>query len=205
MRPMSDGGAEHLSSEEQELLERARRGEPEAFEQIFLQHRNQIYALSYRMTGNAADAEDLCQEVFITALRKISGFEGRSSLSTWLYRVAVNRSRDYLRKKKRTPEMLMADERRPGEDALATPEPQEDPGRPERAAVRSETRAVVHEALAQLPPGLRIPLVLHELEGFEYVKVARMMRLPVGTVKSRIFRARLRLADILEPHKEQWE
>jgi len=135
-------------------------------------------------------------------MRKIGSFQGRSSFSTWLYRVTANRSRDYLRSRKRNPEILTQD----GEAS----EPREElqlgsvAPAPESGAIASDARRLVQEALMELPLSLRAPLVLHELEGFEYHRVARMLRLPVGTVKSRIFRGRVKLAELLEPHKEQW-
>lgn len=187
---------------EDELVGRARAGDREALEQIFNTYRHQVFSLTYRMTGSASDAEDLTQEVFLQVMRKIGSFEGRSSFSTWLYRVTVNRSRDYLRSRKRHPELLSQD----GEQA----EPRDDlfpvavAPSPEGQAMASEARRLVQEALCDLPISLRAPLVLHELEGLEYREVARMLRLPVGTVKSRIFRGRVKLAELLEPHKEQW-
>jgi RNA polymerase sigma-70 factor (ECF subfamily) len=153
------------------------------------------------MTGNSSDAEDLCQEVFITAYRKIDSFEERASISTWLYRVAINRSKDFLRKRKRTPEILVEDES-PAELARGAEAPAL--GDPESAAFSSEAERILQSAIVKLPVNLRMPLVLHELEGLEYSEIARSLRLPVGTVKSRIFRARVQLAEILEPHREQW-
>lgn len=191
------------ASEDAVLVARARAGEPGAFEEIFLRYRSQIYSLTYRMTGNPADAEDLCQEVFLQAMKKIGSFQGRSSFSTWLYRVAINRSRDYLRRRKRSPEVLTDGSEQAG--VVAAEAPDEKTLGPEGASLQSEARRLVQEALKELPVSLRIPLVLHELEGLQYQEVANLLHLPVGTVKSRIFRARLKLAEILEPHKEHWE
>jgi RNA polymerase sigma-70 factor (ECF subfamily) len=190
-----------------DLVTRAQDGDPLAFEEIFQRHKNQIYSLAYRMTGNAADAEDLCQDVFLTAFRKIGSFQGRSSFSTWLYRVAINRSKDFLRKKKRYAEVQTPDEQ-PSEAAIDEAADQVatvgKSSQPEAGAIASEAQRLVGDALDRLPKSLRLPLVLHELEGLQYQEVARLLHLPVGTVKSRIFRARLQLAEILEPHKEQW-
>jgi RNA polymerase sigma-70 factor (ECF subfamily) len=199
---MSSGDKDNGISEDSTLAERARAGDPGAFEEIFLRYRGQVYSLAYRMTGNATDAEDVCQEVFLKAMRKIGSFEGRSTLSTWLYRVAINVSKDHLRKKRRSAEVLRDDEI-PEAEVKEVPLVQQNGG-PESRAISSEARRVVQEALLELPLNLRAPLVLHELEGLEYHEISRMLRLPVGTVKSRIFRSRVRLAEILEPHKEQW-
>jgi len=198
---MSEPDEEGLRAEDQ-LLARAKAGDQDALETIFETYRNQVFSLAFRMTGNTSDAEDLTQEVFLQVMRKIGSFQGRSSFSTWLYRVTVNRSRDYLRSKKRNPELLSQDGggAGPRDDIYAsasTPAP-------ESSAISSEAQRIVQEALMELPISLRAPLVLHELEGLEYHQVARMLRLPVGTVKSRIFRGRLKLAELLEHHKEQW-
>lgn len=187
--------------EDFELVKRASAGEPGAFDEIFHRYRDQIYSLAYRMTGNAAEAEDLCQEVFMVALKKMDSFEGRSAFSTWLYRVAINRSRDYLRKKKRSLDTVSSSEEGTPEIADSSNSPTTVP---EMAAVSADAQRLVQQALMKLPENLRAPLVLHELEGLEYSEVARLLRLPVGTVKSRIFRARTRLGDLLEEHKEQW-
>jgi len=187
---------------EEALLARARAGDHDAVEKIFNEHRHRVYSLAYRMTGNPNDAEDLCQEVFLQVLRKINAFQGRSSLSTWLYTVTVNRSRDFLRAKKRTGEVLSRDSE-PAEPSERF-EPTGNIPTPEARAVSSEAQRLVQKALMELPLSLRAPLVLHELEGFEYREVARLLRLPVGTVKSRIFRGRVKLGELLEPHKEHW-
>jgi len=189
---------------EADLIERAKSGDLSAFEELFILYRNQVFSLAYRMTGNPTDAEDLCQEVFLQAMRKIGSFQGRSAFSTWLYRVTVNRSKDHLRRKKRSPEVLQIGDEQPEPKASVESELSGKPGGPEESAVSSEAGQLVRAALVKLPIGLRTPLVLHELEGLEYREIARVLRLPVGTVKSRIFRARARLAEILESHKEQW-
>jgi len=182
------------------LVALARAGDLEALEELFNRYRNQVFSLAYRMTGNPCDAEDLCQEIFLQVMRKVGSFEGRSSFSTWLYRVSMNRSRDYLRRKKRSPELLSQDG-----DPTESYEPQSNgSGGLENMAISSEAQRLVQGALMELPLSLRAPLVLHELEGLQYHEVASLLRLPVGTVKSRIFRARIKLAEILEPHKEQW-
>ena len=187
-------------SDDDALVARAQDGDLAALEQLFNTYRNQVFSLAYRMTGNVSDAEDLCQEIFLQVMRKVSSFQGRSSFSTWLYRVSMNRSRDYLRRKKRSPELLSQE----GDP----PEPREpgavNAGGLENVAIASEAQRLVQTALMELPLSLREPLVLHELEGLQYHEVASLLRLPVGTVKSRIFRARIKLAEVLEPHKEQW-
>jgi RNA polymerase sigma-70 factor, ECF subfamily len=186
------------------VVKRAQGGDSSAFEEIFKRYRHKVFSLSYRMTGNPVEAEDLCQEIFLQVIRKIGSFEGRSSFSTWLYRVATNRSRDYLRRKKRAPDIVIQDD--DAQDRGIEDKGSEGiRGDPENSAISSEAQSLVQSALLELPMSLRVPLVLHELEDFQYQEVAGMLGLPVGTVKSRIFRARIKLAEILQPHKEQWE
>ncbi len=199
---MNDAKEDIQASKDAVLVARARAGEPGAFEEIFLRYRSQISSLTFRMTGNLADAEDLCQEVFLQAMRKIGSFQGRSSFSTWLYRVAINRSRDYLRRRKRSPEILTDESEEAGVSAAESVD--DKAVGPESASMQSGAQRLVQVALLELPVSLRVPLVLHELEGLQYQEVASLLHLPVGTVKSRIFRARLKMAEILEPHKEHW-
>jgi RNA polymerase sigma-70 factor, ECF subfamily len=197
---MDEPEARGPASPDEALVARAKAGDLVALEELFNRYRNQVFSLAYRMTGSPSDAEDLCQEIFLQVMRKVGSFEGRSSFSTWLYRVSMNRSRDYLRRKKRSPELLSQE---------GDPPEQHEPhaatsGGLENIAIASEAQRLVQEALMELPVSLRAPLVLHELEGMQYHEVASLLKLPVGTVKSRIFRARIKLAEILEPHKEQW-
>jgi len=197
---MSEPEENGRQGQDEALVARAKEGDLTALEELFNRYRNQVFSLAYRMTGSPSDAEDLCQEIFLQVMRKVGSFEGRSSFSTWLYRVSMNRSRDYLRRKKRSPEMLSQE---------GDPPEQHDhnagtSGGLESVAIASEAQRLVQGALMELPVSLRAPLVLHELEGMQYHEVASLLKLPVGTVKSRIFRARIKLAEILEPHKEQW-
>ena len=201
---MYEASASSQQEEDGLLVKRVTAGDQGAFEELYNRYRHKVFSLSYRMTGNTSDAEDLCQEIFVQVFRKIGSFEGRSSFSTWLYRVATNRSRDFLRKKKRTPNLVSRDDQMLESDPVDHPGDHEKTGEPETRALSSEAQALVQNALLELPVNLRTPLVLHEFEGFQYQEIARLLRLPVGTVKSRIFRARIKLAEILEPHKEHW-
>lgn len=193
---------ERALSAEEKLISRAQSGDRDALEELFNRHRNQVFSIAYRMTGNTSDAEDLTQEVFFQVIRKIGSFKGKSSFSTWLYRVTVNRGRDFLRSKKRVPELLRTEGQvtEPFEGLYS----ENTAYQPERKAIASEARELVQGALMELPVNLRAPIVMHELEGLEYREVARILHIPVGTVKSRIFRGRLKLAELLEDHKEQW-
>lgn len=199
----AEDNRESRALEDAALVQRAQAGEPGAFDEIFLRYRGQVYSLAYRMTGNCPEAEDLCQEIFLLTFRKLDSFKGRSSFSTWLYRVAMNRLRDHGRRTRRKREFLTIDDKEldnAGQDAAR---PQSN-GEPEENAIREEANRLIQDAILKLPLSLRAPLVLHGLEGLQYQEVASLLHLPVGTVKSRIYRARIRLADMLAEHKEQW-
>jgi len=180
--------------EERALIDRVLSGDTNAFEALVLEHQTVVYNLALRMTANPADAEDCAQEAFVKAYRSLSTFRGDASFSSWLYRLTTNVCLDLLRSRKRRGEVsLTADDGE--EDAeLDIPDPADSP---ERAAERRETRQTVREALEKLPPDFRAVLLLRELGGLSYEEIGEQMQLEVGTVKSRIFRARRKLAVIL--------
>jgi len=167
-----------------ELLLRYVRGETRAFDDLVERYHRRVYAVALRMTGNPEDARDVCQDVFISAMRALRRFRGDAKLSTWFHRVAINASTDHLRKQRR--------HIGPGLDDV--PERADDePGPPERAEDASRAVAV-HEALGDISDEHRAVLVLHDLQGLDYGEVADVLGVPVGTVKSRIHRARSELA-----------
>jgi RNA polymerase sigma-70 factor (ECF subfamily) len=161
---------------------------------LFLEYAPKVYALARRFGFDADEAEDGVQEVFVKVQRRIATFRGDAALSTWLYQVALNALRDHRRRTQRLTRPLPfftapGGEQEPAEQRVeaATPPPAED-------AARAERRALVRSALDRLPARFREVLVLRELEGWSYRDIARVLELPQGTVESRIFRARERLA-----------
>ena len=156
------------------------------FEDIYRQQAPRIYSLACRMAGSAEDGEDLLQEIFLQAYRKLSSFKGDSSLGTWLYRLALNHCLDYVRsrqaKMKKLTESL---------DAPSTGEP----------TARRDTpiaRIDLDRALERLPDGCREAFVLHDVEGFDHKEVAEMLGIAEGTSKSQVFKARLKLRAMLK-------
>ncbi len=188
------GGKEVEKMEEGELIARAKRGDPEAFEQLMLAHQNKVYSLCLRMVGNPEDAQDAAQEAFLNAWRALPSFKGDSSFSTWLYRLASNACIDHLRKRKRRSQVedarSLEDEERPWEPA----DHQADPA---LQLERQEARRAVEEGLQSLSDPHRQVLVLRELQGLSYQEIGQALDLDPGTVKSRIARARLALKKIL--------
>ncbi len=165
-------------------------------EALFREFAPKVYALARRFGFDADEAEDGVQEVFVKVQRRIATFRGEAALSTWLYQVAVNVLRDHRRRTQRLTRALPFasgpggfSEQEPAEQRLeaATPAPGEE-------AVRGERRQLIRAALDRLPTRFREVLVLRELEGWSYRDIARVLALPQGTVESRIFRARARLA-----------
>lgn len=163
-------------------------------EALFREFAPKVYALARRFGFDADEAEDGVQEVFVKVQRRIGTFRGEAALSTWLYQVAVNALRDHRRRTLRHARPLPfgtagGEEGEPAENrvAAATPPPVED-------SVRAERKALLRAALDRLPIRFREVLVLRELEGWSYRDIARVLDLPQGTVESRLFRARERLA-----------
>lgn len=181
---------------EQELVARARQGDQDAFSQLVQANQNKIYTLALRMTGSPEDGADLAQEAFLRAWRSLPSFQGESSFSTWLYRLASNLCIDFLRREKRrraAAAFISLDD----EGAACPLEIPDHRFAPESELERRELRAALERALQRLSDEHRQALVLRELEGLSYAEIAAHLGLEPGTVKSRIARARLALRNIL--------
>jgi RNA polymerase sigma-70 factor, ECF subfamily len=181
-----------VSREDEELLARFRGGDGTAFDEIVTRYERRVFSIAIRICRHHDDARDVTQDVFITALRTLGSFRGDAQLSTWLHRVTVNASLDLVRKRQRR--------EGPGLEEVGD-KPDEAPG-PEAAAIGSVRAREVHAALGRIPADQRAVIVLHDLQGLDYAEVAAAVEVPVGTVKSRIHRARLALARELGHLKE---
>lgn len=181
---------------EQELVARAQRGDQEAFARLVEANQNKIYTLALRLTGHPEDAADLAQEAFLRAWRSLPSFQGGSSFSTWLYRLASNLCIDFLRREKRrkSAAAVSLDDEEENAPPLEVPDHR---FTPESELERRELRAAVARGLSQLSDDHRQVLVLRELDGLSYAEIAGRLELEEGTVKSRIARARLALRNIL--------
>jgi RNA polymerase sigma-70 factor (ECF subfamily) len=172
-------------------------GDPDAFGVLFRRHRDRLWAVALRTTGNPEDAADALQEALISAFKRAADFRGDAQVTTWLHRIVVNASLDRLRRNKvRAARPLPDDleERAARGAVLGSAEPAHDP---ELSSVRSEQRAAVVAALGQLQPDQRAALVLVDMEGYPVEEASRILDCPVGTVKSRCARGRRRLVGIL--------
>ena len=167
-----------------DLVRRCKQGDATAFEELYRAHSARLYSLLLRMVGGAEDAEDLLQDVFLQAHRKLDSFRGDSSLGTWLYRLAVNQCLDYLRgrqsKMTRVTESFEDD---------AVPEP----ASPAPVVPAAISRVDLERAIARLPEGCRLAFVLHDVEGFAHHEVAGLLGISEGTSKSQVHKARLKL------------
>ena len=187
------------------LIARCQKADVAAFNEIVGRYKGRIYSYLYRMTGNAEDAEDLTQEVFVRMYSHIHTFRAEASLSTWLFRIAGNLCVDAFRRKKKergvvssldTP--IFSDD----EDSHATRDVPDLKAAPEILFSRKELGGQIEAALAKLPSKLRSAVVLHDIEGLAYEEIAEVEKIPLGTVKSRIFNARVALREQLRPYLE---
>ena len=170
-------------------------GDANAFETLVLEYEKNVFNIALRMTGNSEDAADMTQEAFIKAYNSLQSFRGDSKFSVWLYRIVSNVCLDFLRSKNRRPTVSLSVEDDDGEDAQL--DVADESQSPELLLDRKLTRDSVRRGLDSLPPDYRQILLLREIQGLSYDEIAQALSLEVGTVKSRIFRARKRLCTFL--------
>jgi RNA polymerase sigma-70 factor (ECF subfamily) len=186
---------------DQLLVERVQRGDKKAFDLLVLKYQHKVANLISRYVRDQAEVLDVTQEAFIKAYRALPKFRGDSAFYTWLYRVAINTAKNHLAAQARRP---------PGDDIEAETAEQMDLGTPlketdtpERLALQREIAVTIQKALDELPDDLRTAITLRELDGLTYEEIAQAMECPIGTVRSRIFRAReaidARLRPLLAP------
>ena len=171
------------------LVRRVQRGERGAYDLLVLKYQHKVVKLVMRYLGDAADAEDVAQEAFIKAYRALPQFRGDSAFYTWLYRIAINTAKNALAARNRNPVTYDLD-LQGNDEAAEMIGKLKDPETPEGLALTEEIRNIVNAAIGELPEDLRTAIVLRELEGMSYEEIAAAMDCPVGTVRSRIFRAR---------------
>ena len=180
-------------------LKRAVRGDERAFEALIEPYADATYRLCLRMMGNEQDAADMAQEAFLRAWRSLSSYKGQSRFSTWLYRVTSNVCLDELRRGKRRKASSL-DERIDAGWA-----PVDDMDTPEHHAMRTEQRRALERAIQELPEDMRSAVVLRDIQGCSYDEIADILGANVGTIKSRISRARARLREILSAQMELFD
>src|SRR5580658_8944166 len=171
------------------LVRRVQRGERGAYDLLVLKYQHKVVKLVMRYLRDPADAEDVAQEAFIKAYRALPQFRGDSAFYTWLYRIAINTAKNALAARDRNPVSYDFD-MQSGDESNDVVSRLKDPETPEGLALTEEIRNTVNGAIEALPEDLRTAIVLRELEGLSYEEIAASMDCPVGTVRSRIFRAR---------------
>jgi len=191
---------ESESGGEQTLIERAREGDLDAFDGLVRRYEDQVYSVAYRLVGNEDDAADVAQEVFLACFRHLKNYRGESKLSTWLYRITVNMAKN-----------LWSRQKRQGRDLTQSLEANDDPQEkapigaiadrapnPRRVAAGMEIAQVIERKLLEIEPEFREVIVLRFIEGLSYEAIAEVTQEPLGTIKSRIFRARRALKNKMQ-------
>jgi len=188
------------ASADTDFIEKLKAGDAVAFDNLVRRYAGDVYALLYRLTENAEDAGDLTQETFLSALKAIKGFRGDAELKTWLFRIALNQSRNRFRWwKRRSRDKTFSLDATIGsselqiQDTLAS-----DSLDPEETAIRREREVALRSALAELPEIFRVVVIMCDIEGLSYDEIAQALELNLGTVKSRIARGRHELRNRLK-------
>jgi len=182
---------------DQALVERVQKGDKQAFDVLVLKYQNKIIQLVYRYVHDSDEARDVAQEAFIKAYKAIGRFRGESAFYTWIYRIAINTAKNY----------LVASGRRPPRADIDAQDAEQYEGAtglkeyatPERVLLKDEIQETIARAIDELPDDLRTAITLRELEGLSYEEIAQTMECPIGTVRSRIFRARDAIDSKLKP------
>lgn len=188
---MSNKAADQL------LVERVQQGDKSAFDVLVKKYQHKIVKLVMRYVRDPTEALDVSQEAFLKAYRALPGFRGESAFYTWLYRIAINTAKNYLVAARRRPLDYDLDPQDP--EQYDTQARLKDVDTPEGLALSNEIRVTVNRAIEQLPDDLRTAIILREIEGMSYEEIAQTMECPVGTVRSRIFRAREAIDKRLRP------
>ena len=167
-----------IASEEADLIARSAGGDLDAYDRLVGLYQDRVYQVAYRITGNREDAWDAAQETFLSAFRSLPRFRGASAFSTWVHRIAANAALDLIRRRPTHPLVSLED---------VTVSAGDDPA---ETATRSELQRRIHRAITTLPADQRVVVVLRDVQGLSYEEIAGVLRLPLGTVRSRLSRAR---------------
>jgi RNA polymerase sigma-70 factor (ECF subfamily) len=182
---------------DQELVKQVQSGNKNAFNLLVVRHQNKVMNIVSRYVKNSGDVADVTQEAFIKAYRALPNFRGESAFYTWLYRIAVNSAKNYLTSQSRKPPASDVDAEEAdfydGSDAL------KENASPEKTLLSEELQTKLFAAIDNLPDDLRAAITLREIEGLSYEEIASVMECPVGTVRSRIFRAREAIDKVIIP------
>ncbi len=184
-------------SVDQKLVVRVQKGDKTAFDLLVRKYQHKVSNIVARYVRDRGEVEDVAQEAFIKAYRAIGGFRGDSAFYTWLYRITVNTAKNYLDSQGRRPPS--SDVELNGAELIESGEALRDQATPEHSILTKEIAATVHRVIEALPVDLRAAITLREIEGLSYEEIAQVMDCPIGTVRSRIFRARDAIDKELKP------
>ena len=190
--------------QEKDLIRKAKQGDMLAFEELILKHEKIVYNLAFRMMNHSEDAMDISQEVFLKAYRSLSNFDERSAFSTWLYRITHNTCIDEIRKRKGK-QTYSLEEDLESEDGSMQRQVADDGDTPEESLMRKEQKSEILRALDTLSEEHKAAIILRDVKGMSYEEIAEILELSLGTVKSRINRARNQLKTEILKIREQNE
>jgi len=168
---------------DEELVSRSIGGDADSFNQLVLRWERPIYALAYRVIGREEDARDVCQETFLRAFRALGGFRGQAKFSSWLYRIALNLCRDWVRRQRRTPVVQLPDD----VDVIELAASREPTEPIEELVARRDLTRAVEKAMARLPEEQRTTIILKEYHGLTFQEIADLVGCPLSTVKTRLY------------------
>jgi RNA polymerase sigma-70 factor (ECF subfamily) len=188
-----------VSTDDHRLIAESLAGDTTAFGELVRRHQDRLYNTVYRLVDNADDALDVVQDAFLNAYQSLGSFKGDSLFFTWLYRIAVNAAIS-LKRKKRV--MVRIDAGRNGEPVIEPFDPS-DLSKPDHALEQAEQERRIQQALSRLSPEHRVVLVMKDMEGQKYEAMADVLGVPIGTIRSRLHRARLELREILEKTEDK--
>jgi RNA polymerase sigma-70 factor (ECF subfamily) len=184
-----------VNPDDHRLIAECLQGRTAAFGELVRRYQDRLYNTVYRLVDNQEDAQDIIQDAFLNAYQSLSGFKGDSQFFTWLYRIAVNTAISFKRKRR---VVLAIRAGLSGSSGGADPLDSSEFSRPEHALEKAEQERRIQEALQRLSPEHRTVLILKDMEGHKYETMAEILKVPVGTVRSRLHRARLELRELLE-------
>ena len=198
-KPADEPAAAPVPVEEMELVRRARRGDLEAYDDLVRRYQERVYATVYHMTANHEDANDLAQEAFIKAFQALKSFKGGSSFYTWVYRIAVNKTINFLKQRKNKPQMSLDDldfnaEHDPDLVALISDKT------PRREVGLAELQEKLNAAMQKLSESHRLVVTLHDVQGLSHEEIGKIMDCNIGTVRSRLFYARQQMQAYLSDY-----
>lgn len=190
-----------MIDDEKNLLTKAKNNDIDAFEKLIEAYQKKVFNIAFRILGNYDDANDAAQEVFIRVYRSLNSFKEQSTFSTWIYRITTNVCLDELRKRKNN-KLVYIDEEIKNEDGEMKRQIESDEPSPDIIAEKNELKRQINEAINDLTDEHKLVIVLRDIQGFSYSEIADITKIPEGTVKSRINRARQSLREIIVNKKE---